>query len=68
MSEIETLWLKGVKQTEKRFKDKSKIEEFENSQTLFNSLLKIGVVEKRGNNLLSISDSYIKANVIYNTK
>ncbi|MDH5398405.1 MAG: hypothetical protein OEX02_09675 [Cyclobacteriaceae bacterium] len=57
-----------VKELKKKFEDSAQIKAFEKTNSDFETLVKKGVVQKRGNNLLSPAESHIKSQVWFNTK
>jgi len=49
-----------IKSISKKFESCKKVKEYEASLDQFEQLIKLGVAEKRGNNLLSATDVYLK--------
>ena len=49
-----------------KFADDEKVKEFEKSLANFEELVKKGYAKKRGNHLISVSDSHIKSQTSYN--
>lgn len=64
--EIEKKLKLGLSKAEKAFKNDSIANEFEKSSKHFNSLVKKGIVKKRGNQLLSISDKNATQRIFFN--
>lgn len=53
---------------EKKFEDSAELKAFEKTNEDFETLVKAGIVQKRGNNLLSTAESHLKSQVWFNTK
>ena len=68
METLEAKMQESIKQFSEKFEECVKLEEFEETSRKFNLLVKKGVIEKRGNNLLSISDKNLKNQIVFNTK
>ena len=61
--------IKGcIKKFEKKLEDNAELKAYEKTNDEFEALVKAGVVEKRGNQLLSSSESHLKSQVWFNTK
>ena len=61
--------IKGcIKKFEKKFEDNAELKAYEKINDEFEALVKAGVVEKRGNQLLSSSESHLKSHVWFNVK
>ncbi len=68
---METLEVKvqeSIKQFSEKFEGCVKLQEFEKTSREFDLLVEKGIIKKRGNNLLSISDKISKKQVLFNAK
>jgi len=65
-SKIETLIKESISLSEHRFNGDSTIQNFERSKNEFKELIKKGLTQERGNNLLSISDIKSSSKVVFN--
>lgn len=68
METLEAKMQESIKQFSEKFEECVKLKEFEKTSRQFNLLVEKGVVERRGNNLLSISDKNLNSQVLFNTK
>jgi hypothetical protein len=68
MKTLEAKMQESIKQFSEKFEECVKLKEFENTSRQFNLLVEKGVIERRGNNLLSISDENLESQVFLNTK
>ena len=57
-----------IKELEKKFEDSAELKAFEKTNEDFESLVKAGIVKKRGNHLLSTAESHLKSQVWFNAK
>ncbi len=65
LEEILTLEIEKLKQ---EFSSDEKVVEFEKTSLQFEELVKAGIIKKRGNNLLSLSEAHVKGQVWFNAK
>jgi len=68
MEGLEVKIQESIKQFSEKFSQCDNIKEFENTNREFEILVKKGIVEKRGNNLFSISDLHLKEQTVFNVK
>jgi hypothetical protein len=66
MGTLEAKMLESINQFSEKFDECVKLKEFEKTSRQFNLLVKKGIIEKRGNNLLSISDKNLKNHIVFN--
>jgi hypothetical protein len=65
-SKIENRFKEVLSLSEKKFKEDDLVLQFEKSINEFKKLVSIGVIQERGNNLLSISDSQSVSRIVFN--
>lgn len=65
LKEMLTLEIEKLKQ---EFSSDEKVVEFEKTSLEFEELVKAGIIKKRGNNLLSLSEAHVKGQVWFNAK
>lgn len=68
MESIEKKLKDCIRELEKKFEGNAELKAFKKTNDEFESLVKAGVVEKRGNQLLSSSESHLKSQVWFNAK
>lgn len=68
METLEAKMQESIKQFSEKFEECVKLKEFEKTSSEFNLLVEKGVIVRRGNNLLSISDKNLKTQVLFNAK
>lgn len=57
-----------IKEYGKKFEGNAELNAYEKINDDFKALVKSGVIEKRGNQLLSIAETHLKSQVWFNTK
>lgn len=60
MEKISEQIIEIINGTEKKFKGSSNFEELRKASEIYNEMLKMGIIKKRGYNLLSIDQTNIK--------
>lgn len=68
MKSIEKQVIQEIKSLEEKFANSTKVKGFDEISNRFETLVKRGVAQKRGNHLLSVSDAHIKQQVWFNVK
>lgn len=68
MSTIEKELKKGLIEAGNRFKGDQRVEKFVQTSNEFNDLVRKGIAQKRGNNLLSLSDKEARSKIIFNSQ
>lgn len=57
-----------IKNLGRKFEGDSELKAFQETSDLFDSLVEKGIVEKRGNHLLSTAETHLKSQVWFNSK
>ncbi len=57
-----------IKELDKKFENSAELKAFEKTNNDFEALVKLGIIKKRGNNLLTSAETHLKSQVSYNTK
>ena len=68
MESIEKVVEKSVNTLTQKFETSPEIKSFEKINTEFETLVKKGIVQKRGNRLLSSSENHLKSQVWFNVE
>lgn len=68
MESIENKLLKQVLPLEKKWTNSEEVKKYQKISQEFDKLVEKGVVQKRGNHLLSATDAHVKSQVWFNAK